>query len=316
MKTLVTAPKRQKPIAPVTDDEILDFVMGDTADAPPKNNPLTSRVLLAALMQSDVPEKLMVLRDAEADYLHELGARSENAAAAASQKSLEKSLLHLTRTFAGFAYGGDFDASDFDASDTLGTPAEEVTALRNAGGGRYVTRTAQSLGDALQSAIGAAQAAHTLILAHAPVLRLPCLAPALAADLPSYDAFAPVQKEIITTGDGVRIEFQQLPGSGNRLRVLVDTSRLPAPTSEDAERAYNVAFLTLTEGDSAPAATTTASHGERHILVVSLNTKGVGFADFAVSSLPIGDAAPNKLPAPRNGGCRLVSATLSYLPAA
>ena len=305
----------------VTDEEIAAFAAGDmsavTEDTPADETErfaLPRRVLLAALKQSKVREKLVLLRECEADWQPLQSALPSPLPA--QEAALRKSLRRAAHK-AGF---GDTWSEAENADETtaeLDVPnaAQEAAALRNAGGGRWVTNAAQSTLAALQSVQNAVQSV-PLLLGREHILRLPCFAPALAADAPSYDAFADSRKEVITTGDGVRIEFQQLPGSGNRLRVLVDTTLLPAPPDESKPRvSYNVAFLTLTEGEAAPVS---AGNADRHILVVSLNERGVGFADFAVSSASSAnpEAAPKTLPAPRTGNCRLVSATLSYLPAA
>jgi hypothetical protein len=153
-------------------------------------------------------------------------------------------------------------------------------------------------------------------------LTLPCLAPATASA-----AVAPeigVRRQSVTA-EGVRIEFQQLPGLPGRLRVLVDASGLSSrkntskrandeeTTENRAESSeilsvtgtnaaavgYNVAYLTLEDGDRA--------YPDRHILVVSLNEEGRGFTDYLV-----GGEGMRAIPAPRTL-CSLVGATLSRL---
>jgi hypothetical protein len=128
------------------------------------------------------------------------------------------------------------------------------------------------------------------------LLTLPCFAPVMAADAPALQLL----RQTIQTGEGVRIEFQQLPGGPQRLRVLVDASQLDAPT-DDAS--YNVAYLTLEEGSES-----TGQAAHRHVLIVPLNRQTRGFSDFVV-----GSSGSNGLPAP-TGSCRFVSATLSRLP--
>jgi hypothetical protein len=91
------------------------------------------------------------------------------------------------------------------------------------------------------------------------LLTLPCLAPATASATIEHT----LRRESITTPEGIRIEFQQLPGMYAKLRLVLDASVW-------AERAYSKGFVTLEEGE------------DRHILVVSLNPQGRGFTDFVI----------------------------------
>jgi hypothetical protein len=91
------------------------------------------------------------------------------------------------------------------------------------------------------------------------LLTLPCLAPATASATIEHT----LRRESVTTPEGIRVEFQQLPGMYARLRLLLDVSVW-------AERAYTRGFVTLEEGD------------DRHILVVALNPQGRGFTDFVI----------------------------------
>jgi hypothetical protein len=135
----------------------------------------------------------------------------------------------------------------------------------------------------------------TLVLGrHA--LTLPGLAPAAAAAPENLD----MPRQTFTTPEGVRIEFQQLPGATNRVRAVVDASALP----EREERCYNAAFLVLEE--SHPTGTP-----DRHVLVVSLNDQGRGFTDVLIG----GEGAVSTLPTPESA-CHLVGATLSCVTSA
>ena len=121
----------------------------------------------------------------------------------------------------------------------------------------------------------------------------------------------------MTTPEGVRIEFQQLPGeAAPRLRLIVDASQLLAQVPQPA---FNTAFVRLEEerddgGTKLP---------DRHILVVALNAAGRGFTDFVLGPSQEGvdaEGAPDQddpfvLPAP-HVGFRLAGATLAHLPTA
>lgn len=132
------------------------------------------------------------------------------------------------------------------------------------------------------------------------ILTLPCLAPAAAASAPDLE----IRRETVHTGEGVRIEFQQLPGAPPyRLRAVVDAS----PVTRDADGPvvtgpYNTASLALEDSGAGEGAAS-----RRHILVIPLNAEGRGYSDFVVGDV-------NGLPSPV-GVCRLVSATLSFSPA-
>lgn len=297
----------------VTPSEIAEFVSGISAEGMAKNENtlLGRRVLAAALREPDVQEKLLFLRDVEVEWASQMTAPEEiTPDAAAHLAALQESLRRVTQTVAGFSGAENESADSRPLADAA---VQEAALLRESGGGRWITEAAQSVRDALETVLQKVRVVQPLVLGRPHALRLPCFAPALAASAPA--GAGTVRKETITTADGVRIEFQQLPGNTNRLRVFVDTSLLPPPNAAAADSVsavYNVAFLTLMEGaENTPDM-------NRHVLVVALNERGIGFADFAVSSGG-GDNAQssrnkNALPAPRTGGCNLVSATLSYLP--
>ena len=180
------------------------------------------------------------------------------------------------------------------------------TEGRGVGGGLWA-RSAEAV-QAFLASVNEAGARALIAGRHA--LSLPCLAPAMAASTSEFQ----LRRETITTADGVRIEFQQLPGMGpSRLRVLIDASLL---TYELRDLGYNVAFLTLEDGGTAPDLSEAGGEvGEvtppdRHILVVALNGEGRGFTDFMVGSG--GQMPQSVLPAPR-GICRLTGITLSRL---
>jgi hypothetical protein len=103
------------------------------------------------------------------------------------------------------------------------------------------------------------------------VLNLPCFAPALAAsDVPPSPK---IVSQSVTTEEGVRIEFQQLPvvpgdtDTGTILRVIVDASIT-------ADATYTRAMLTLATGNDPLAS-----------LSVPLNVQGRGLLD--VRDLPL-----------------------------
>ncbi len=99
---------------------------------------------------------------------------------------------------------------------------------------------------------------------------LPCLAPASASSVGETR----VRRDIFLS-EGVRIELQQLPGDGARLRVFADASG-------------------VTGGFSAQDADTVALELDGvGMLLIALNPEGRGFADFRVGT----DGA--EIPAPR-----------------
>jgi hypothetical protein len=149
--------------------------------------------------------------------------------------------------------------------------------------GAAVTRAANALSD-------------RVLTVGRELITLPCLAPAMAA--PGPLDFLTVQSQSVTTGEGVRIEFQQLPPVGwemttkPHLRIVVDASALEEPFG--GETGYNTAFVTLEEGNPAPTLP------DLHTLVIPLNAQGLGFTDA------------NALPPPK-AACRLVAVTLSHV---
>jgi hypothetical protein len=207
-----------------------------------------------------------------------------------------------------------------DEAAALRRQRRALTAILREGRGGALVHVAVGTLNALRN-----QARETLreaITVGRQGLTLPCLAPATATT-----AVAPeinIRRQSVTA-DGVRIEFQQLPGIPGRLRVLVDASGLssrksalkqageqdisqsraelsentPSDGANAARVGYNVAYLTLEDGDRA--------HPDRHILVVSLNDEGRGYTDYL-----IGGEGMRAIPAPRTL-CSLVGATLSHL---
>jgi hypothetical protein len=117
------------------------------------------------------------------------------------------------------------------------------------------------------------------------LLTLPCLAPATAAATVEHS----LRRESITTAEGIRVEFQQLPGETPRLRLVLDASIW-------AERGYTRGFITLAEGE------------DRHILIVALNAQGRGFTDFVIGNN--NSDAPLAMP-PARHGMHLVSVSLA-----
>ncbi|MBC7809446.1 MAG: hypothetical protein H7145_25205 [Akkermansiaceae bacterium] len=102
------------------------------------------------------------------------------------------------------------------------------------------------------------------------LLTLPCLAPAVAAS--ESWASSLMASQTVTTVEGVRIEFQQLPpvspdrGAASLLRIVVDASVL------GGGQQYTMASVTIAEGDS------------RLPFAVALNPDARGMLD--VSNLP------------------------------
>lgn len=291
--------KRQK----VSSAEIAAFVEG-IAD------PETARrVLSATLLDPKVRQQVEMLRTLDDGFAQETAA-------------------------GGIGQGAEFEAR---AERLRGSMIEAVTQVQEEASA--LRRQRRTLGAILREGRGGAlvhvaagtlnalrnQARETLreaITVGRQGLTLPCLAPATATAAVAPDIN--VQRQSVTA-DGVRIEFQQLPGIPGRLRVLVDASglstrknifkqtglqdisqsraQLPENQSLDgantAPVGYNVAYLTLEDGDRA--------HPDRHILVVSLNDEGRGYTDYL-----IGGEGMRAIPAPRTL-CSLVGATLSHL---
>lgn len=132
------------------------------------------------------------------------------------------------------------------------------------------------------------------------LLTLPCLSPSLAAASPLD--FMSVERQVVLTGEGVRVELQQLPpieptlAAKPHLRIVVDASALREPFGGTS--GYNTAFVTFEEGEGTPVDTMPIP--DRHTLVVSLNAQGRGFMDAVA------------LPTPK-AACRLVGITLSHV---
>ena len=132
------------------------------------------------------------------------------------------------------------------------------------------------------------------------LITLPCLSPALAASSPLD--FMSVERQVVLTGEGVRVELQQLPSidltpaAKPHLRIVVDASALREPFGGTS--GYNTAFVTFEEGEGSRMETMPIP--DRHTLIVSLNAQGRGFMDAVA------------LPTPK-AACRLVGITLSHV---
>jgi hypothetical protein len=169
-----------------------------------------------------------------------------------------------------------------------------------ASGGGVLNDLAKA-GEAVRAALS------RVLLTGRQLLTLPCLAPAAAASAPDLA----LRKQTVTTGEGVRIEFQQLPGGPpQRVRIVVDAAALrPAEAGEKEDGPppppiYNVAYLTLEEGEPV-----SGRLPDRHVLVVALNAQGRGFTDFTIGGER---ALGTGLPAPQ-APLALVSATLAQV---
>jgi len=221
--------------------------------------------------------------------------------AALSDGSLRKRLA-FAEANAGDAGAGDLESMATESEEAV--MARRTNALRermNAVTQRFVSKPQFDLAEAMQN-IGAAvtnaanQISDRILSVGRELITLPCLAPAVAA--PGPLDFLTVQSQSVTTGEGVRIEFQQLPPVGwemtskPHLRIVVDASALEEPFGGDI--GYNTAFVTLEEGNQAP------TRPDLHTLVVPLNSEGLGFTDA------------NSLPPPK-AACRLVAVTLSHI---
>jgi hypothetical protein len=283
----------------VSSAEIAAFVEG-TAD-----RDTARRVLASAISDPDVRQQVELLRTIDEDFENEIAIPGEAPADfAARAEELRAKMQNAVQQIWDETEQGRQQQRTFDA----------IMAEGNGGVIANATDALLAFWNRTQEAI---QQSLTLGR-HA--LTLPCLAPANAASPPALS----VARQSVTA-EGVRIEFQQLPGTPARLRVVVDASALhsekdfhkqtnTATTKTKATETtnysskgetnanqigYNVAYLTLEDGDSA--------RPDRHILVVSLNTEGRGFTDYVV-----GGSGTRALPATQTL-CSLVSATLSHL---
>ena len=246
--------------APPNNDDLAAFVAG-LADAA-----TTRRVSRAALADSAVRETVRTMTvDHEAAFASAFDVTPLADADASRAESLKSRLRLATISFAR------------ETSPAIAAAQIAETAANSGGIVGIVARAIQT-GRAL--------------------LTLPCLAPATAA--PAIDATAPLQRNVVHAADGVRIEFQQLPGQPPyRVRVVVDAS-----DSDTEPGAYTVAYLTLEEDETA-SVTGELIASARHLLIVPMRADLRGFADFVV-----GGSGPTGLAMPRST-CRLVGATLA-----
>lgn len=259
-------PGQKRGTADLTTDQIAAFV-ADTAD------PVTARrVAAAAVTDQTVRERIEALRAVDALPDESVSVSEEEFA------RLRTRLLRVAQ-----AVTGEVET------------ARHLAAMTQSGGGGLWCLPApvwETLTDAV------AVAARALITGSHPIC-LPCLAPASAAPAASLV----MRRESVITADGVRIEFQQLPGETARLRLIVDASGFSGDTPVSS---FNTAFVRLKEEDP--------ESPSRHILVVSLNGEGRGFTDF---SLGYGTGAqtrsPQVLPVPR-AVCNFTGASLVHLP--
>lgn len=249
----------------LTTDQIAAFVAG-TAD------PATARrVAAAAVADKTVRERIERLRAVEA--------LPDDPAAAVSEEQLSRLRTRLLRVARAVT-------DEAEAARRL--------AVMTRGGGLWCLPAPvwETVTDAV------ADAARALTTGRHPIC-LPCLAPASAAPAASLV----MHRESVITADGVRIEFQQLPGETARLRLIVDASDLSGDVPVSS---FNTAFVRLNEEDP--------ESPSRHILVVALNREGRGFTDFSLGYGNGSDAQdPRVLPVPR-AVCNLTGASLVHLP--
>lgn len=286
----------------MTDGDLLDFLDGlaDRATA--------RRIVTAALRDSSIRRRLNALRELDRAALAYSDAVETAETAAAEQRLGEAMRQSVRDLLAATTSAAPISSPAAPLMSELKPLLNANSGARAAGGGLW--KVAARYGDAVKefwdTVCGASSRA--LVTGRHP-LSLPCLAPAAAASAADLQ----LRRETVTTADGVRIEFQQLPGSGpSRLRVFVDASLI---AQELHDLGYNVAFLTLEDGGGSGTAAPAAPSAppDRHILVIALNGEGRGFTDFIVGNAAAA-AAPSVLPAPR-GICRLMGVTLSHVAA-
>ncbi len=299
----------------VTGEEIAAFVSGQENEPAQETDARARRVLAAALSDSVVRERLLWLRSVRADWETEArSAEAEEATAAPIEAEAQRAEATRLSALQERLSAATLQSAGLDQIPEK-TAASGLWNVWKTGGGRWATGATESMRGLVEAVGQAGQGARALTLGgQRTTLSLPCLAPAHAA--PAIEIASPMHQDAITTADGVRITFQQSPGSGNRMRVLVDASHLTPASGMDGESrpAYNVAFLTLMEGDETESGP--PSHS-RHLLVVTLNERGKGYSDFSITAgdLLTGEVDAQKcFPAPHAGGCRLVAATLSQMP--
>ena len=299
----------------VTDAELLEYVDGIATPA------TAGRVIRAALHDATVRDRLSRLQ--RLDALATLTETEGEPELGRDAGRLGDTMRRLVREIAAETVAvAEVTAAEAAAAEATAHPLmadlQELLAparpgARGAGGGLWhVARGAAAEAREIWETLSEGVTRALVVGRHA--LSLPCFAPAAAA---SAGGDLSLRRETVTTADGVRIEFQQLPTAGlSRLRVLVDASLL---ASEIRELGYNVAFLTLEDSGNTPLSgrsvgggdTAAVSPPDRHILVVALNGDGRGFTDFqAGNSASV--VAGNVLPAAQ-GVCRLTGITLSRI---
>jgi hypothetical protein len=290
----------------VSDSDLVEFLDGVSDEATDR------RLVTAALADVHVRHRLSALIALDRRASDNVAAAGHEAGAAAESRlgeAMRRAIFDVAAETAGeVRREPEIERSAVSVLRHLLFP--EAPGERASGGLLPVAaaRGAASVAESLHGFLEAAGALATRILITGRhTLALPCLAPAAAATAADLQ----MRRETITTGDGVRIEFQQLPGGLARLRVFVDASQIG---QEVEESGYNVAFLTLEDSGSAAGLQGEARSvpADRHILVVSLNAQGRGFTDFVVGAAAEAGATP--LPAP-HGLCRLTGVTLSHIAA-
>ena len=230
----------------ITNTEIVDYALGEASEETAR------RVVVSALLDTHVAEKLKVaysVSDAkESQETSEESKAEKNIVEAVALKTRSQilSLMHQKPT-------------EISREDVFG----------RSGGGFF------RQGTEFQMRIRAWS--DEVLEVGRQLLTLPCLAPAMAAATTEHT----LRRESVTTPEGVRVEFQQLPGAVARLRLVLDASIWQ-------ERGYVRGFVTLEEGE------------DRHILMVILNAQGRGFTDFVMGE------SPQNLP-PSRRGLHLVS---------
>ena len=243
------------------------------------------RVVAAALFNPGVRARVARVREEAGGYAADLPDTTDDAAAAAPRlDTLRRAMGQAAQSVAEENEGLEALRA---AHAARGGGIWRIAAEAWAGLRRATDHASRSLATGMQS------------------LSLPCLAPAAADPGASLE----LRRETVTTPEGVRIEFQQLPSvTPSRLRLLVDASVLAGVDPDTPP--YDAAFVVLEEASG--------SGTDRHILVVALNEQGRGFTDFVTghngdAAAASGPAAASVLPSPR-GVYRLTGATLTRFP--
>jgi hypothetical protein len=284
----------------VTNDEIAAYAEG-VAD-----RETAQRVLAASLASPSVRARLTLLRQLDKTITDT--PRTAMQKADMSAERLAKLQASLVKSALAQMPKAPVATETPATAENLSLRERAVRLLRETagrGGGLWgvAAETAQGVVSEVERA---GQAALSLLSGRREMLTLPCLAPGAAG----YPADLQVLRQTLAIGDGVRIEFQQLPSpSVNRLRVLVDASTLTAENPSFTP--YNVAYLTLEEGRGDRSGMAGGSLPDRHVLVISLNPQGRGYVDFTVDGAAhaVAPTADN-IPSPRSA-YSLISATLS-----